>query len=32
MGSRIDSDEVVGLAYFAMLHSFAIMPAWINAV
>ena len=27
VGSRIDSDEVVGLVYFAILHSFAIMPA-----
>lgn len=32
VGSRIDRDEVVGPVYFAMLHSFAIMPAWIDAM
>ena len=32
MGSRIDRDGVVGRVYFAMLHLFAIMPAWIDAM
>jgi hypothetical protein len=31
VGSRIDRDEVVGPVYFAMLHSFVIMLAWIDA-
>lgn len=32
VGSRIDRDEVVGPVYFAMLHSFVVMLAWIDAV
>ena len=32
MGSRLNRDEIVGPVYFAMLHLFAIMPAWVDAV